>query len=208
MLNSHAPHAARWLQRSLVIFSCIEIIVRSAECFPALHFVKICLPTSKSYQNGKVKVNVLHWSGKVKIWGLLEGSLSLAEVGQHSGKNECSIHSAPLNSTHPGCGCFLGTTDPQIPRVCCNHIEALGRDIQIPSWPGNWWSESHANKFHNQDNLSNFLIPDQSSSTKTLPVMQETEQRDYNLSVEANFGQQGPRDETISPRCDTNKFDF
>jgi hypothetical protein len=40
----------------------------------------------------KVKVNVLNLSDKVTVLDLLEGGISLVEIGQHYGKNELSIH--------------------------------------------------------------------------------------------------------------------
>jgi hypothetical protein len=51
-------------------------------CFPALNFVKICLPKSKWYHpRSKVKVNVFNLSDELKIWYLLKGGMSLAAVG-------------------------------------------------------------------------------------------------------------------------------
>jgi hypothetical protein len=69
--------------------------------FPAFNFVKICLPQSKWCPQSKAKVNVLVLSDKVKILDTWKSNKSLAEVGQHYGKNESSIHSIALNSVHP-----------------------------------------------------------------------------------------------------------
>jgi hypothetical protein len=49
--------------------------------FSALHFVKICLPRNKSCPKHNVKVNVLNWSDRVRIWDLLKSGVCLAEVG-------------------------------------------------------------------------------------------------------------------------------
>jgi hypothetical protein len=78
------------LSESQIIVSCVEIFVFRAECSPALTYVKICLPQSKWCPN-KVKVNLLNLSDKVRIWDLLKGNMSLAEVGPHYGKvnQEC-----------------------------------------------------------------------------------------------------------------------
>jgi hypothetical protein len=45
--------------QSHIMVGCVEIIVRSAECFPAPHFGKICLPKGKWWPKSKIKVNVL-----------------------------------------------------------------------------------------------------------------------------------------------------
>jgi hypothetical protein len=48
------------LSQSLIKVGCAEIIVQSAEGFPALHFVKSCFPKSK------VKVHVVN-CGQVTV---------------------------------------------------------------------------------------------------------------------------------------------
>jgi hypothetical protein len=94
-------------------------------CFPALNFVKICLPKRKWCPQIKVKINVPNLRDKVKIWDLLKGSTSLVEVGQHYGKNESSSRSTALNAMYPEhapfvlSGGLLGTRLPQIPRLYC-----------------------------------------------------------------------------------------
>jgi hypothetical protein len=53
VLNSHLLPAAQWMGAALpgrVLLGWggrVEIVVGSAECFPALHFVRSCLPKSK-----------------------------------------------------------------------------------------------------------------------------------------------------------------
>jgi hypothetical protein len=84
--------------------TCVQIIVWLAECFPALNFVKICLPKSKWCPQSKEKVNGLSLNDKVKVLGLLKGSMSSVEVGESYGKHESSIQSTVLNSVHPEWG--------------------------------------------------------------------------------------------------------
>jgi hypothetical protein len=85
--------------------------------FPALTFVTICPPQIKWCPKAKIKVNVLNWNNKVKIWGLLESELTLVEVGWHYGKNGPSIRDAVLNSMHPEHGGFfsMASASNQIP---------------------------------------------------------------------------------------------
>jgi hypothetical protein len=49
----------------------------------------------------KAKMNTLDLSDQVTVWDLLKGSMFLAEVGQHRGKNESSICRTVLNTMHP-----------------------------------------------------------------------------------------------------------
>jgi hypothetical protein len=55
------PHTftAWWMQGSTQSVPPAQITMWSAECFPALHFVKIYLPQGKWCPQSKVKVNVL-----------------------------------------------------------------------------------------------------------------------------------------------------
>jgi hypothetical protein len=77
-------------QSVYVTVSRISIILWSAECFPALNFVKVCLLKSKWCPKSKVKINVLNLSGKVKVLDLLKARISLADVGWCYGRNESS----------------------------------------------------------------------------------------------------------------------
>jgi hypothetical protein len=56
---------------------CVEIIMWTAEGFPALNFLKIYFPKSQGCTKSKVKVEMFNWcSDKMKIWDLLKGSTS------------------------------------------------------------------------------------------------------------------------------------
>jgi hypothetical protein len=88
------------LSQSCITVHCVSITVRFAECFPDLHFVKICLPKSKSWLKSYLKVNALSLNDKMKTWDLLECGMCLAKVGWHYGKNESSIFSTVLNFMH------------------------------------------------------------------------------------------------------------
>jgi hypothetical protein len=66
-------------------------------------------PKANGAQKGKVKADMLNLSHETKTWDLLQGVMSLAEVGQHNGKNESSISSMAL----------LGTIYPWTQRAYC-----------------------------------------------------------------------------------------
>jgi hypothetical protein len=84
-----------------------------AECFPALNFVKICLP--KKQMMPKTKVNVLKLGDKVNI-------LVLAELGGIVGKmgQEYTVRYSALcilNLQFFLNSGFLGTRCPQTPKL-------------------------------------------------------------------------------------------
>jgi hypothetical protein len=83
---------------------------------------------------------VLNLRDKAKILDVLKGSMSLAEVGQHHGKNKSSMHNTVLNSVHSEqawfffSGSLLGTIYSWIPSVYCiriNRINEKSYDHQI-----------------------------------------------------------------------------
>jgi hypothetical protein len=93
-----SPVSAQWLWRSSQSVLCYRQLCLSCcvmYCFPALNFVKLCLPKSKG------KTNVLNWSNKAKMWDLLKGDLSFTEVGRCYRENESSSCGTWLNSTCP-----------------------------------------------------------------------------------------------------------
>lgn len=102
--NQPHPVAQRtWGSPSVpVILRSVEIVVGSAECFPALHFVKMQYASPKAYccPQSKVKVNVLTGSDKVAMCEVLEGGC-LAEAGGIVGKKESSLCSTVLTSVKP-----------------------------------------------------------------------------------------------------------
>jgi hypothetical protein len=62
-LSAHGE-AFSW---SCVIVSSVEIIVWPVQCFPALHFVKICLPKSKWCPEKQGKSELKCWSEKSEV---------------------------------------------------------------------------------------------------------------------------------------------
>lgn len=85
----------------LLVLLSSDIIVLPAECFPTYNYVKICLPKRICFPKSKIKVmvilssqkacHVLSISDKVKFSNLLEGHMSLVEVGWRCGENDSRI---------------------------------------------------------------------------------------------------------------------
>lgn len=61
-----------WAAESFLAFGCMEMP-----------------PKKKWYPKGKVKVDVLNSSDKVRFWGLLKGGISLVDVALWGKWNQC-----------------------------------------------------------------------------------------------------------------------
>jgi hypothetical protein len=123
------------LSQPCVIVNCAEILVWSAECFPAWNFVKIYLPKSTWCPKSKVNVNMLNWSDKVTIWDSLRGGKFLVTFFGVKGKwTELPLYgtelTAPWACTLPPQQLSPGTICLQIPRVYCMVSTSEGNETR------------------------------------------------------------------------------